>query len=65
MVYVKDLTAVGCQGGFSYSQVDYQSTFATHNDWVCESSGKVAQWLSMGLVGNVLGTLVFNPLSDV
>ncbi|KAF2358406.1 Major facilitator sugar transporter-like [Trinorchestia longiramus] len=55
---------IPCQAGYEYSQEDFEKTLATRLDWVCVDSGNVAMWQSIGIAGNVVGTLMLNPLSD-
>ncbi|XP_018027264.1 carcinine transporter [Hyalella azteca] len=56
---------VPCQMGYLYSKDNFDETLTTRQDWVCDNSAKVAMWQSVGLAGNVVGTLFLNPLSDL
>lgn len=57
---------ISCQNNsFFYDTTDFDSTLATRNNWVCNESSTVASWLSVGVAGNVVGTLFLNPLADI
>ncbi|XP_042237110.1 solute carrier family 22 member 7-like isoform X2 [Homarus americanus] len=56
---------VGCQTGWDYDHTYYDMTLSMELNWVCDRSSQVVVWMSVGLAGNVIGTLVLNSLSDL
>ncbi|XP_063593581.1 carcinine transporter-like [Penaeus indicus] len=56
---------IDCQHGWDYDQTDYDTTLSTEQDWVCGRDTLSANWQSIGVAGNVVGTFVFNSLSDI
>lgn len=55
---------ISCQSGWDYSHTDYDTTLSMDRNWVCDADSQGANWISVGLAGNVVGTLVFNSVSD-
>ncbi|XP_064112316.1 carcinine transporter-like [Macrobrachium nipponense] len=56
---------IGCQAGWDYDHTDYDSTLSIDQNWVCDSTSLAANWQSIGVAGNVIGTFIFNTLSDL
>ncbi|XP_018008663.1 organic cation transporter 1 [Hyalella azteca] len=56
---------VDCQHGKQYDQSDFKETLPMSLGWVCDSEHFTAMWLSVGLAGNVIGTLAFTSLADI
>ncbi|XP_045126334.1 solute carrier family 22 member 7-like isoform X4 [Portunus trituberculatus] len=54
-----------CQRFWEYDRTDYDSTLSTQQHWVCEQASMAATWQSVGVAGNVVGTVLFNSLSDL
>lgn len=55
---------IGCQQLWDYDHTSYDATLSTQQHWVCERASMGATWQSVAVAGNVVGTLVFNSLSD-
>ena len=53
-----------CRHGWDYDKTWYDNTLPMQLDWVCDKDSYVANWLSVGMAGNVAGTIIFNPISD-
>ncbi|ROT74335.1 putative organic cation/carnitine transporter, partial [Penaeus vannamei] len=56
---------IACQNGWDYDRSYYDATLSTEHDWVCSRDTLAANWQSIGVAGNVVGTLIFNSLSDI
>ncbi|XP_068226356.1 carcinine transporter-like [Palaemon carinicauda] len=54
-----------CQGSWDYDHTDYDSTLSMDQNWVCGRDSLAANWQSIGVAGNVVGTFIFNSLSDI
>ncbi|XP_076044362.1 carcinine transporter-like isoform X2 [Oratosquilla oratoria] len=61
----KTYGTVGCQAGYTYSKEDYEETMVSQFDWVCANDEDGPQLLSISIAGNVVGTIIFNTLSDI
>uniref|UniRef100_A0A0P4WHF6 Major facilitator superfamily (MFS) profile domain-containing protein n=1 Tax=Scylla olivacea TaxID=85551 RepID=A0A0P4WHF6_SCYOL len=54
-----------CRRLWEYDRTYYDSTLSTQQHWVCEQASMAATWQSVSVAGNVVGTVVFNSLSDL
>nr|XP_053643902.1 solute carrier family 22 member 7-like [Cherax quadricarinatus] len=63
--YLTTVGVVGCQAGWEYDHTYYDQTLSMQENWVCERDSLVATWMSAGVAGNVVGTLIINSLSDI
>ncbi|KAK4292585.1 hypothetical protein Pmani_034673 [Petrolisthes manimaculis] len=54
-----------CQDGWEYDHTSFDHTLTTRQDWVCGRESLSSTWISVGVAGNVIGTLIFNSLSDI
>lgn len=60
MVYGPD-----CVHGYTFDQSEFTETLPESMGWVCGSEQYTAMWLSVGLAGNVVGTIIFTSLADM
>ncbi|CAL4118969.1 unnamed protein product, partial [Meganyctiphanes norvegica] len=55
---------VDCRSDWDYDLSTYDSTLSMDQNWVCSRDSIGATWQAVGMAGNILGTLIFNSLSD-
>lgn len=60
-----NVTTIKCTMGFTFDQSEFSRTVASDNDWVCENDQYVPQLFTWGIIGSILGTIVFSYLGDV
>ena len=48
-----------------YDSSEFSRTTVTDNDWVCDDGHRVTDAFFAGTVGAIVGTIVFNNLSDI
>lgn len=60
-----NLLILDCQNGWTFDTTWYDENLPMGREWVCDRSIFTPRWLSVGLAGQVFGSLIFTLLADM